>query len=74
MMRLSETEWYLNDFKIFCQSKNLSQKTISSYEQSLNLFVLWLKNEQDIEEIQRVKKGHIIQCIAYICRNVASTL
>ena len=65
-MRLSETEWYLNDFLIFCQSKNLSKKTISSYDQTLKLFLLWLKNEQDLEEINRVKTGHIRQYIAYV--------
>ncbi|MFC0043286.1 site-specific integrase [Metabacillus iocasae] len=59
-MKLSETEWYLNEFLIFCQSKNLSKKTISSYEQTLKLFLLWLKNKQDLEEINRVKTGHII--------------
>ncbi|KFM98777.1 hypothetical protein DJ93_1175 [Bacillus clarus] len=65
-MKLSETEWYLNDFLIYCQSKNLSPKTISSYEQTLKLFLLWLKNEQDLEEVNHVKAGHIHQYIAYV--------
>ncbi|PES80081.1 integrase [Bacillus cereus] len=65
-MKVSETEWYLNDFLIYCQSKNLSPKTISSYEQTLKLFLLWLKNEQDLEEVNHVKAGHIRQYIAYV--------
>jgi len=64
-LRLTELEFYLEDFLIYCQSKNLSQKTLSSYEQSLKLFILYLKNEHEIEEAEKVKSGHIRQYIKY---------
>ncbi|MDN4493354.1 tyrosine-type recombinase/integrase [Ureibacillus aquaedulcis] len=64
-MKLTELEFYLEDFLIYCQSRNLSNKTISSYEQSLKLFIVYLKNEQEIEEPEKVKSGHIRQYIKY---------
>lgn len=66
-MKLTELEFYLEDFLLACQSRNLSSKTLSSYEQSLKLFLAYLKAEHGIEEdVQRVKTGHIRQYIAYV--------
>lgn len=65
-MKLTELEFYLEDFLLACQSKNLSPKTLSSYEQSLKLFLAYLKGEHDIEDVQRVKAGHIRQYVAYL--------
>ena len=49
---------------MYCQSKNLSPKTLSSYEQSLKLFMLYLKNEHEIEAPKYVKAGHIRQYVS----------
>ena len=65
-MKLTELEFLLEDFLVFCQSKNLSQKTISSYDQSLKLFIIYLKNEQEVEEPNEVKAGHIRYYIKYL--------
>ncbi|MFD1736393.1 tyrosine-type recombinase/integrase [Bacillus salitolerans] len=65
-MKLSELEFFLEDFLLACQSKNLSPKTLSSYEQSLKLFILYLKNEHGLEDVKRVKAGHIRQYVAYV--------
>jgi integrase/recombinase XerD len=65
-MKISELEFYLQDFLAFCQSKNLSLKTIASYEQTLKLFISYLKNEHEVEEVQRVKTGHIRQYVSYV--------
>jgi integrase/recombinase XerD len=65
-MKLSELEFFLEDFLLACQSKNLSPKTLSSYEQSLKLFIAYLKAEHDVVEVQRVKTGHIRQYVAYV--------
>ncbi len=37
-MELSDLEFFLEDF-LDCQNKNLSRKTINSYEQFLKLFL-----------------------------------
>ncbi|MEW5320552.1 tyrosine-type recombinase/integrase [Geobacillus thermoleovorans] len=65
-MKLSELDFYLQDFLLYCQSKNLSPKTLSSYEQSLKLFIAYLKHEHGIEEVDAVRTGHIRQYIAYL--------
>jgi integrase/recombinase XerD len=65
-MKLSELEFYLEDFLLACQSKNLSPKTLSSYEQSLKLFLAYLKAEHEVEDVQRVKTGHIRQYVVYV--------
>ena len=65
-MTLTELEFFLEAFLIYCQSKNLSPKTLSSYEQSLKLFMLYLKNEHEIEDPKYVKVGHIRQYVKYV--------
>ncbi|GAA0780301.1 tyrosine-type recombinase/integrase [Hathewaya limosa] len=40
--------YLIDEFMIFCESKNLSKKTMMSYEQSLKLFAKYLLEEKDI--------------------------
>lgn len=65
-MKLSDLEFHLEDFLLASQSRNLSPKTLSSYEQSLKLFVAYLKNEHGVQEVKYVKTGHIRQYVSYI--------
>ncbi|WP_342436345.1 site-specific integrase [Paenibacillus sp. FSL L8-0436] len=65
-MKISELEYYLEDFLAYCQNKNLSRKTIGSYEQSLKLFIAYLKDKHDVEKVSEVRTGHIRQYIAYV--------
>ena len=65
-LKLNEFEFLLEDFLIQCQSKNLSPKTLSSYEQSLKLFILYLKNEHEINDPKEVRTGHVRQYIKYV--------
>ncbi|WAH39022.1 tyrosine-type recombinase/integrase [Alicyclobacillus dauci] len=65
-MKLSELEFCLEDFLTYCQSKGLSLKTIAAYEQSLKLFVVYLKNEHEVERINDVRTGHLRQYILYV--------
>lgn len=37
---------------LYCTSKNLAQKTLKSYEQSLKLFALYFEDEFDITEVE----------------------
>lgn len=60
-MKLSELEFHLKDFLLYCQSK-----TLSSYDQSIKLFLIYLKHEYEIEDPGKVKAAHIrkyIQCL-----------
>lgn len=40
-MQLSELYFHIEDYLLFCKSKNLARKTLKSYEQSLKLFERW---------------------------------
>lgn len=59
-------EFQLDSFMLYCSSKNLSRKTLASYEQTLKLFVMYLKDQFDIEDVKKVQSGHIRQYIKYL--------
>ncbi|MBG9733809.1 integrase [Paenibacillus alvei] len=63
---MSELEFHLEDFLMYCQQKKLSKKTLSSYEQSLRLFIVYLNREHGVDKLADVKKGHVRQYISYI--------
>ncbi|WP_245237903.1 site-specific integrase [Paenibacillus etheri] len=51
---------------LYCSSKNLSRKTLASYEQTLKLFMLYLKSEFQIEEVKKIQTGHMRHYIKYL--------
>jgi integrase/recombinase XerD len=51
-MKLTELEFHLEDFLVYCQNKNLSTKTTGSYEQSLKLFLAYLRNEYNVDGVE----------------------
>lgn len=38
---MNEFEYQLDNFMLYCDSKNLSRKTLASYEQTLRLFQIY---------------------------------
>jgi integrase/recombinase XerD len=46
-------------FMDYCRSKQLRKKTMASYEQTLKLFVRWLKERYGIENAEEVQETHI---------------
>ena len=46
-------------FMDYCQSKQLRPKTMKSYEQALQLFARWLREEMEIDDVEDVKEPHI---------------
>ena len=43
-------------FMDYCMSKQLRTKTMKSYEQALQLFARWLREEMEIEDVEDVKE------------------
>ncbi|MFT8314639.1 MAG: site-specific integrase [Clostridium sp.] len=43
---MKNLEILLDEFMIYCESKNLSKKTMMSYEQTLRLFFNYLNEEK----------------------------
>lgn len=58
---LTNFEFHLDSFLLYCTSKNLSKKTLQSYEQALMLFSQFLDEQYSITEVDKVKTGHIRQ-------------
>lgn len=63
---LSDFAFQIENFMLYCTSKNLSVKTLKSYEQTLKLFSAYIKNEFDISEVDKVKSAHIRHYIKYL--------
>ncbi len=63
---LSDFGFQIENFMLYCTSKNLSVKTLKSYEQALKLFSAYIKNEFDISEVDKVKSAHIRHYIKYL--------
>lgn len=56
---MTDFEFQIENFMLYCSSKNLSRKTMASYEQALKLYCLYLKDEFQIEEVAKVQTAHI---------------
>lgn len=56
---MSEADYQIDGFMTSCQLKQLSKKTMESYEQSLKLFFNYLGNNFTIYTAERVRKYHI---------------
>lgn len=63
---MKDFNYYIEDFMLFCVSKNLAQKTMKSYEQTLKLFQLYMEKEQGIREIDKVTSKQIREYIGYL--------
>ncbi|MFQ3542831.1 tyrosine-type recombinase/integrase [Halobacillus rhizosphaerae] len=59
-------EFHLDNFMLYCESKNLSRKTLSSYEQTLKLFQFYMEREHSITEVSDVRSGHVRMYIKYL--------
>ena len=63
---MKDFDYYIEDFMLYCVSKNLSKKTMKSYEQTLRLFQLYMEKEQGIKEIDKVTSKQIREYISYL--------
>lgn len=58
-------DFYLGDFMEYCYLKELSKKTMNSYESTLQLFFKYLQEEKDIINPQDTKKEDIEDYILF---------
>lgn len=50
---------YIEYFMTYCTSKNLSKKTMKSYEQTLKLFSQYMEDEFQISDVTKITRHHI---------------
>jgi integrase/recombinase XerD len=63
---MKDFNYYVEDFMLYCSAKNLSTKTMKSYEQTLKLFQLYMENEQDVKEVDKVTTRQVREYIEYL--------
>ncbi|BCG60074.1 tyrosine-type recombinase/integrase [Paenibacillus sp. URB8-2] len=63
---MTDFEFQIDNFMLYCTSRNLAKKTLASYEQSLKLLAAYLQNQFVITEVLKVQSGHIRNYIKYI--------
>ena len=52
-------DYQIDEFMVYCRSKELRAKTIESYEQVLRLFERWCKDELNITQVDQVTESVI---------------
>lgn len=52
-------EWQIDEFMVYCQSKQLRPKSMQSYEQALRLFQRWCLDTRKIENVDEVKENDV---------------
>ncbi|WP_053957137.1 tyrosine-type recombinase/integrase [Inediibacterium massiliense] len=62
---MQKIDFLIDDFMIYCESKNLAKKTMMSYEQTLKLFSKYLEYEKNIINIKQVDEKILREYINY---------
>ncbi|WP_081896979.1 tyrosine-type recombinase/integrase [Clostridium sp. KNHs214] len=62
---MKNINFLIDDFMIYCESKNLSKKTMMSYEQTLRLFSQYLEKEKNINDVTKVTEKVIREYINF---------
>ena len=52
-------DYQLDEYMLFCRSKQLREKTLNSYEQTLRLFERWCVEELQIERVDEVTESTV---------------
>lgn len=52
-------DWQLDEFMVYCRSRQLREKTMNSYEQTLRLFERWCREQMRIEEVDKITESVI---------------
>lgn len=60
-----EFNFFIEDYMINCKMRDLSRKTMDSYEKTLKLFSKYLEEEYQITEIDQVENEHIKDYIKF---------
>ncbi len=63
---MEQIDYDIDDFMNYCDVKNLSKKTLRSYDLTLRLFANYLKEKHKIKEAAEVREIHIREYIKYL--------
>ena len=54
-------DWQLDEFMVYCRSRQLREKTMNSYEQTLRLFERWRREQMRIEDVDKITESVIVK-------------
>lgn len=49
--------WLIDEYMIFCRSRQLREKTMNSYEQALRLFEMWCMEAMNIDSVDKISEA-----------------
>ena len=49
--------YWIEEYMVYCHSRQLREKTMNSYEQALRLFECWCVEQQQIEIVDQVTEN-----------------
>ena len=52
-------EYLIEEYMVYCRSRQLREKTMASYEQALRLFERWCKEQMNIYDAKEITEGVI---------------
>ena len=56
-MTNTEFEWQLDEFMVYCRSRQLRERTMASYEQTLRLFERWCMEQMNITDVDKITES-----------------
>ena len=62
----------LEEFKLECELRRLTPRTIKGYYNSTLLFLTWLERQQEIKELEAIRPQHLKQYIQHLIRKQLS--
>ena len=66
MLKINQFDYQIDEFLNSCLVKDLSKKTMRSYEQTLRLLSKYLCNNYQVEDAAKVKEQMLIRYISYL--------
>ena len=51
--------WQIEEFMVYCHSRQLRERTLTSYEQALRLFERWCKEQMHIVDVDKVTESMV---------------
>lgn len=73
-MHNMDFDWQIDEFMIYCRSKQLREKTMLSYEQALRLFQQWCREQLNITQVDQITEGVIRRYISDLLERGKYTL
>lgn len=63
-MRELDFEWQIDEYMVYCRSRQLREKTMNSYEQTLRLFARWCQESMAINSVDKVTESVVRKYIS----------